>query len=266
VHIAMSAPSYASKISPLSTAPPLPSTITYIARIGLVILIFCFGASFVLLLWKSLPEGQSYTFSIPPQSLDDAKQLGQYIGQYTHSHYYRVIAVFLSAYIWLQAFAIPGSIFLSILSGALFKFPVALFLVCVAASVGASSANIISSYIGRELVEHYLHKHLGLWRERVLKHKENLFNWMIFLRITPMVPNWFVNITCPLLHVPLRTFFLGTFFGVGIPSVLFVRMGFTLQELSSSQLPTSSILILIMLSIVSLIPVIYKDYFKRHIE
>lgn len=38
---------------------------------------------------------------------------------------------YLNTFVSLQTFAIPGSIFLSILSGYLFPFPLALFLVCL---------------------------------------------------------------------------------------------------------------------------------------
>lgn len=39
--------------------------------------------------------------------------------------------IYLNTFVSLQTFAIPGSIFLSILSGYLFPFPLALFLVCL---------------------------------------------------------------------------------------------------------------------------------------
>lgn len=40
-------------------------------------------------------------------------------------------SLYLDAFVSLQTFAIPGSIFLSILSGYLYPFPLALFLVCL---------------------------------------------------------------------------------------------------------------------------------------
>ena len=43
----------------------------------------------------------------------------------------RILTLLPSPYISLQSFAIPGSIFLSILAGYLFSFPLALFLVCL---------------------------------------------------------------------------------------------------------------------------------------
>jgi len=35
----------------------------------------------------------------------------------------------------------------------------------------------------------------------------------MFLRITPFLPNWFINVCAPLVDVPLVPFWAGTFFG-----------------------------------------------------
>ena len=32
---------------------------------------------------------------------------------------------------------------------------------------------------------------------QVEQHREHLIHYMIFLRVTPLVPNWFINITAP---------------------------------------------------------------------
>ena len=45
-------------------------------------------------------------------------------------------------------------------------------------------------------------------------HRKDLLNYIIFLRITPFLPNWFINITSPVLNVSLWSFFLGTFIGM----------------------------------------------------
>ena len=50
-----------------------------------------------------------------------------------------------------------------------------------------------------------------LWQ--VERHREHLINYIIFLRITPFLPNWFINITSPVINVPLKVFFIGTFLG-----------------------------------------------------
>jgi len=65
-----------------------------------------------------------------PRSIDDAKKLGLVLSKYREEHYPQVLASVSITYIILQTLAIPGSIFLSILSGYLFPFYTALFLVC----------------------------------------------------------------------------------------------------------------------------------------
>jgi uncharacterized membrane protein YdjX (TVP38/TMEM64 family) len=36
---------------------------------------------------------------------------------------------------------------------------------------------------------------------------------MLFLRITPLLPNWFVNVASPIVGVPLHIFVLATLVG-----------------------------------------------------
>ena len=48
---------------------------------------------------------------------------------------------------------------------------------------------------------------------QVANQRDNLLNYIIFLRITPFLPNWFINITSPVIEVPLTPFFIGTFIG-----------------------------------------------------
>lgn len=51
------------------------------------------------------------------------------------------------------------------------------------------------------------------WSVAVEKHKNNLLNYIIFLRVTPFLPNWFINMSAPVIGVPLVPFALGTFIG-----------------------------------------------------
>ena len=38
--------------------------------------------------------------------------------------------------------------------------------------------------------------------------------FMLFLRISPIIPNWFVNIASPHVGMKFKYFFLGTLFGL----------------------------------------------------
>lgn len=67
--------------------------------------------------------------------------------------------------------------------------------------------------------------YLCLLCAQVEKHRDHLINYIIFLRITPFLPNWFINITSPVINVPLGVFFIGTF--LGKPTQPFCHVSFS---------------------------------------
>lgn len=102
---------------------------------------------------------------------------------------------------------------MSILSGFLFKFHVALSLVCTCSAIGASLCYLLSQLVGRRLVKHYFPERAQKWSEQVDKHRNELLSYILFLRMTPFLPNWFINLVAPVIGVPLYPFALGTFLG-----------------------------------------------------
>lgn len=168
----------------------------------------------------------------------------------------------------LQTFAIPGSLFLSILSGYLFPFTLALTLVCTCSAVGASLCFLLSQLLGRKLVQAYFPEKAKQWAIQVNKHRDNLFNYVVFLRVTPFLPNWFINLTAPVIGVPLVPFALGTFFGVAPPSFIAIQGGQTLHNLTATDTAfnLTSVLWLVIFGVVSLIPILFKGKLKDKIE
>jgi len=140
---------------------------------------------------------------------------------------------FLCVYTFLQTFSIPGSIFLSFLAGALFGLYIGVFAVCFVATLGATNCYLLSFYIGRNVVKKYFPEKLELFGNEVTKHKDNIFNYLLFLRFTPIIPNWFINIASPIFGVPIKSFAMATFFGVMPQTFVAVKAGLTLQEISS---------------------------------
>ncbi|XP_021442178.1 transmembrane protein 41B isoform X3 [Oncorhynchus mykiss] len=168
----------------------------------------------------------------------------------------------------LQTFAIPGSIFLSILSGYLYPFPLALFLVCLCSGLGASFCYMLSYLVGRPVVYRYLTERAQKWSQQVDKHRDHLINYIIFLRITPFLPNWFINITSPVINVPLGVFFLGTFFGVAPPSFVAINAGTTLYKLTTAGEAVSwnSLIVLGVLAVLSILPVCFQKKLQQKME
>ncbi|XP_067313825.1 transmembrane protein 41B [Pseudorasbora parva] len=242
------------------------------ARMSILILvsIFACSACVMYLVFRNFPElseDEREKIKIP-KDMDDAKALGTVLSKYKDTYYTQVLLAYFATYIFLQTFAIPGSIFLSILSGYLYPFPLALFLVCLCSGLGASFCYMLSYLVGRPMVYKYLTERAQKWSQQVDKHREHLINYIIFLRITPFLPNWFINITSPVINVPLGVFFLGTFFGVAPPSFVAINAGTTLYKLTTAGEAVSwnSLIVLGVLAVVSILPVCFQKKLQQKLE
>ncbi|KAK2715116.1 transmembrane protein 41B-like isoform X2 [Artemia franciscana] len=175
--------------------------------------IFLTSLSILALVYTTFPELEEseQRYVKLPRDIDDAKNLGKVLSNYKEKYNYQVLGAVFVTYIFLQSFAIPGSIFLSILSGFLFPFPLALFMVCTCSAIGASLCFFLSALIGRRVLFKYAGERVKSWAATVQKNRDHMLNYIIFLRITPILPNWFINLCAPLLGVDLWPFFFGTF-------------------------------------------------------
>uniref|UniRef100_A0A6P7GIV9 Transmembrane protein 41 homolog isoform X1 n=1 Tax=Diabrotica virgifera virgifera TaxID=50390 RepID=A0A6P7GIV9_DIAVI len=235
-----------------------------------VIVIFLTSLLALSLVYKTCPnvtEAERQHIKIP-WNIEDAKQLGIVLNKYKIDNYYQVMTGVCVTYVFLQTFAIPGSLFLSILSGFLFPFFTALTLVCTCSMVGASLCFMLSQILGRKLVLHYFPEKARKWAVQVEKHRSNMLNYIIFLRITPFFPNWFINLTAPVIGVPLYPFAFGTFIGVAPPSFIAIKGGQTLHDMTASDTAfnMTSFVWLIVFGVMSLIPILLKNRLREKME
>lgn len=87
-------------------------------------------------------------------------------------------------------------------------------------AVGASLCYLICSLWGRPLVYKLFPEKVDRFAALVAAHRKYMLFYIIFLRVTPIVPNWFINVSSPLIDVPFWPFFFGTFVGVAPLSVI----------------------------------------------
>ncbi len=167
---------------------------------------------------------------VVPRSLEHVRALAALGSKYTHSHYWTVVAALGCLYVFLQAFSIPGSIGLSVVSGALFGVPRGFALVIVCATVGPAISFGLSHLVGRLIVRRVFPRQMQWFAGQVAQRRRNLFNFLLFLRITPFLPNFFINLASPLLEVPLSYFVVATFFGIMPATFMHVSAG---QQLAS---------------------------------
>lgn len=151
-------------------------------------------------------------------------------------HSFYVVFAFIYLYILLQAFAIPGPIFLCLLSPTLYG-PVKGFFLCIAvilyliqcSCLGASLCFLMSSTLAKGLVLRKFPALFEKFNSMVHKNRHNLFWYMLFLRLTPLIPNWFVNLGSPLVGIPYKYFLIASIFGLMPMNFILIQTGQTLK-------------------------------------
>ncbi|CAN0928263.1 Uncharacterized membrane protein At4g09580, partial [Linum grandiflorum] len=111
---------------------------------------FVFSAGLFCIYW-TMPASQYGKLRIP-RTVSDLRLLKENLQTYANDHPAQFILGYSSTYIFMQTFMIPGTIFMSLLAGALFGVIKGLFLVVLNATAGASSCFFLSKLIGRPLV------------------------------------------------------------------------------------------------------------------
>jgi len=234
--------------------------------------IFVFAIILLIIVFSSFPhlsEEEWSKFHWPPHSLADLRELSSLLLTYRDQHLLAVISAFCTIYLFLQAFAIPGAIFLSILAGPLFGREFGLGLVSVIAPLGSCMCYLLSYHLGRGLVQRSFPQLLAKFRNQIQQHKHNLFFYLLFLRVSPILPNWFISISSPILNIPLLQFFGATFFGLIPANYLHVTTGLALGELQSSDSVSGitvnkrALATLFGIAILTLIPTLFRKKFEQ---
>ena len=144
---------------------------------------------------------------------------------------FRQVTLLLSVlYLLLQTLCVPGTIVLNVIIGSLFGVGIGLPLCVLLGTLGASCCYLVSLLVGVKLIEAVdarLMKSKGLpkLRHQVAKFRADLFVYLLFLRLTPILPNWLINLASPMVHVPLSVFTFATFVGIMPQTYLAVRFG-----------------------------------------
>uniref|UniRef100_A0A453H5Z1 VTT domain-containing protein n=1 Tax=Aegilops tauschii subsp. strangulata TaxID=200361 RepID=A0A453H5Z1_AEGTS len=152
------------------------------------------------------------------------------------------------------------TIFMSLLAGALFGVIKGGILVVFTATAGASSCYFLSKLIGRPLVCWLWPERLRYFQSEIAKRKDKLLNYMLFLRITPTLPNTFINMASPIVDIPFHIFFAATLIGLIPASYITVKAGRALGDLRSVRelYDFKTLVVLFLIGSVAVVPTILK--------
>jgi uncharacterized membrane protein YdjX (TVP38/TMEM64 family) len=179
-------------------------------------------------------------------------------------------ALYLLIYAAVVALSVPGGAVLTITGGFLFGTLAGTGLVVVAATLGATLLFLIAKTTFGEALRARAGPFLGRMEAGF---RENALSYLLVLRLIPLFPFFVVNLVPAFLGVSLRTYVLGTFFGIIPGSFVYTSVGaglgsvFDRQEaFSPAGILTPEIVIaLVGLALLTLLPVAYRKLRARRL-
>lgn len=171
--------------------------------------------------------------------------------------------LFALGYAVMTAFSIPGGALATIVGGFLFGLWVGVAAVVIGATLGAIAVFLAA----RTALGDALRAKAGSGLRKMEDgFKKDALSYLLVLRLVPLFPFWLVNLVPAFLGVKLRTYAIGTFFGIIPGSFVYVSVGNGLGALlNAGQTPNLGIIFkpeillpIVGLAVLALIPVVYK--------
>ena len=197
------------------------------------------------------------------------------------------LIAFIAMYAGIVAISAPGATILTIAAGALFGFQAGFCAGVVGSTLGACALFLAA----RSAFGHWLMSRAG---DRLCRLRESFCadapGYMLFLRLSPLFPFWFVNLAAAFAGVRFRTFLWTTIVGIMPATLVFSAAGASLDRIATAaeatrqacraaggmdcriSIPLSAILtpqifaVLIGLSLIALAPVLARRWKARSSE
>lgn len=172
---------------------------------------------------------------------------------------------FISGYCIMVALSVPGAVWATLAGGFVFGTVIGGVYVVTGATLGATAIFLIARYALADMLRAKTGNAISKMKTGF---NENALSYMFVLRLVPLFPFWLVNLVPAFLDVRLRTYVIGTFFGIIPGSVVYVSVGAGLGSVFEQGgkpdlgiIFTPEILLPILgLAALSLVPIFYKRF------
>ena len=192
----------------------------------------------------------------------------EYLTTMANQHAVLAPLVYTAIYAVTVALSIPGGAILTILGGFLFGLVGGTAYSVIGATIGAAGVFLAA----RTALHDPLQRRAGSSLKAMKAgFNENALSYLLFLRLVPVFPFWLVNLVPALLGVQLSTFMLGTFFGIIPGTLVYASVGNGLGAIiDAGEKPDLGVIFMpevllpiLGLSVLSLVPVVYKKVKAR---
>lgn len=153
---------------------------TYQAILLLIFIAGISGGSYIFLNMPNLTAQEISDMKKFPPSIAELQVMTEIFKSYAQKNPTYVLVAWSYAYLFLQVFAIPGGIFLSLMAGPLFGFKMGFVYVAIIASTGSSCCYLLSQTLLKGFIINWQPEKVYQLCTKVQAQKGNLFLLMIF--------------------------------------------------------------------------------------
>lgn len=217
----------------------------------------------IILVFAALLIGLFFYFDLKKYlTLSSLKANLDVLTEFHEQHWFITVSVFVMVYIIQTALSLPGAAVLTIAAGAVFGAIVGTVYVNIGATTGATLAFLASRYLFRDFIQ----AKFGARIEKINRELElRGLNYLLFLRLVPLVPFFLINLGAGLTRMRLRIFIPGTMVGIIPGSFVYCNAGASLATITSMRDIVSPRVLgaFALLGVFALAPVIYQKLKKR---
>jgi uncharacterized membrane protein YdjX (TVP38/TMEM64 family) len=253
-------------------APPVRPTTTWTRFIPVLVLAALIAGMFASGLHKQL-------------TLENVVSLRDRFQSFILEHKLLAVLAYIATYAIAVAVSVPGSALLTLTGGLMFGWLTGGLAAAVAASTGAILVFLIARSAFGEGLAAKAGPIVAQCRDGF---KANALSYMLFLRLVPAFPFFLVNLVAAVLDVPLRTYIIGTLFGILPATFALASVGAGLDSVvvaakadyaaciaakgaaachltinAGSLLTTELKIAFVLLGLVALLPVAYRKWGER---
>lgn len=168
-----------------------------------------------------------------PSNIAELQAVRQTLLLYRINYSGYVAGLLFLVYLVMTGLSIPGAIMINLLIGSLYSLPFALVAVAAISTVGACINYELSDILLKDMIIDLMPGRISSFHHSVERNRDHLLNYFVVLRVTPLLPSWFINFASPIVSIDRRTFALGTFIGAQPLNIISVSAGRTLSKLTS---------------------------------
>lgn len=168
--------------------------------------------------------------------------------EYKKDHWWHTTAGIWGIYVIFKIFGPFGagtSMVLSVLIGALYdewsepftRYSLLAHLLGVSGEVLGGAGGWLMSYaIGREILLYFAAEKMAALKAETDKFQGSLFRYMLFLRVSPLFPNWFVNYSTAIIGIPFPYYFIASAVAIQPAACMSIGMGSMLRDVGDTGL------------------------------